>query len=201
MTELYDAEIDRVDLVKRGANGVPRFLLAKQAEGARGVMPADAVRELLAEPPAEPVSKAVGTDGQVTMTGTPDVVAAFVRGLAADHAAITKSIAAAAERAREDAEALSVAKAEYAAVIKAKYDSDALKAMGSKGHAFRNPDGSYSYPVGDLDDLDKAIRAVGRGGADHDAIRRYIIGRARDLGASGRIPDNWASDGSLKGKV
>jgi HK97 family phage prohead protease len=49
-------------------------------------------------------------------------------------------------------------------------------------------------------DLGKAIQAVGRGGASHDAIRRHIIKRARALGMSDRIPDNWAADGSLKGE-
>jgi HK97 family phage prohead protease len=79
----------------------------------------------------------------------------------------------------------------------AKYTADEIKAMGAKGHAFKNADGGYSYPIGDADDLDNAIRAVGRGGADHDAIRKYITGRAKALGLSAKIPDNWGADGSL----
>ena len=39
---------------------------------------------------------------------------------------------------------------------------------------------------------------MGRGGAEHDAIRRHIITRAKALGASAEIPDDWAADGSLK---
>jgi phage head maturation protease len=81
----------------------------------------------------------------------------------------------------------------------AKYDADQLKSMGGKGQAFKNAAGDYSYPIGDGEDLANAIHAVGRGGADHDAIRAYIIRRAKALGAAGKIPDNWNSDGSLKG--
>jgi HK97 family phage prohead protease len=80
----------------------------------------------------------------------------------------------------------------------AKYNADQLKAMGAKGHAFKNPDGSFSYPIGDAEDLANAIRAVGRGGASHDALRRYIIARAKAMGMSSKIPDTWNSDGSLR---
>lgn len=75
-----------------------------------------------------------------------------------------------------------------------KYSADDRKAMAAKGHAM--PDGSY--PIADAEDLDNAIRAVGRGGADHDSIRAHIIKRAAALGLSSRIPDNWNADGSLK---
>jgi ATP-dependent protease ClpP protease subunit len=75
-----------------------------------------------------------------------------------------------------------------------KYNADDRKRMATDGHAM--PDGSY--PIADAEDLDNAIRAVGRGGSDHDAIRRHIIARAQALGLSSRIPDNWAGDGSLK---
>lgn len=74
-----------------------------------------------------------------------------------------------------------------------KYSADDRKAMAAKGHAM--PDGSY--PIGDSEDLHKAIHAVGRGGSDHDAIRRHIIKRAAALGESGAIPENWNSDGSI----
>jgi hypothetical protein len=60
------------------------------------------------------------------------------------------------------------------------------------------PAGEASYPVENAADLDNAIRAVGRGGAGHDAIRKHIISAAKKLGLSSKIPDNWAPDGSLK---
>jgi hypothetical protein len=56
------------------------------------------------------------------------------------------------------------------------------------------PDGSYY--IRNADDLDNAIRAVGRGSGDHDEIRRHIIKRAKALGLSDRIPDDWTASGA-----
>lgn len=83
-------------------------------------------------------------------------------------------------------------------VQEAKYSADDMKSMLAKGHAMKNASGEPSYPIGDISDLKKAIRAVGRGKAGHDAIRRHIIKRAKALGASNLIPDNWSSSGSNK---
>ncbi|MFI1535573.1 hypothetical protein [Streptomyces anandii] len=58
------------------------------------------------------------------------------------------------------------------------------------------PDGSY--PITSKADLRKAIRAVGRGNADHDAIRRHIIKRAKALGLEGMVPKDWNANGSVK---
>jgi len=77
---------------------------------------------------------------------------------------------------------------------RAKYTDDDRKTMAKSGEAM--PDGSY--PIKDKADLDNAIHAVGRGGSDHDAIRKHIIARAHALGAPDAIPDNWGADGSLK---
>jgi hypothetical protein len=82
--------------------------------------------------------------------------------------------------------------------VKGKYTAEQQREMLDKGEAYRNADGEPSYPIGDSEDLSNAIHAVGRGGAEHDAIRAYIIRRARALGHSDMIPDNWGSDGSLK---
>jgi ATP-dependent protease ClpP protease subunit len=75
-----------------------------------------------------------------------------------------------------------------------KYKQADRDRMAKSGEAM--PDGSY--PIADEEDLDNAIRAVGRGGADHDTIRAHIIKRAAALGLSSKVPDNWNSDGSLK---
>src|ERR1700733_1932622 len=78
------------------------------------------------------------------------------------------------------------------------YTQKEIDALGAQGKAFKNPDGTFSYPIDNVSDLKNAIRAVGRGNADHDAIRAYVIKRAKALGASDLIPDNWGSDGSLQ---
>lgn len=164
-TELVDADIPRVDLVDKAANGM-RFLLAKRADGPAGLLEPDYVRDLIAK--AEPEATDTGRDGgNVTVTGSPGAIAKFIH--------------QAAQRAA-------------APVAKAKYDADDLRRMAANGEAMDDE----SYPIADRDDLDRAIRAVGRGGTDHDAIRRHVIARAKALGASSEIPDNWNADGSLK---
>jgi len=166
MTELYDALVPRLDLVGKGANGMP-FLIAKSADGApSGLFDADYVRGLIAKSEPTPPQEAV------TLSGSPAAIAALIHGAP-------------------------VRKAEpgtYEALIKAKYNADDLKRMAGNGQAMKDE----SYPIADKEDLDRAIRAVGRGGASHDAIRRHIISRAKSLGASSEIPDNWGADGSLK---
>lgn len=75
-----------------------------------------------------------------------------------------------------------------------KYTADDRKTMASNGQAM--PDGSY--PIADKEDLANAIHAVGRGGGSHNTIRAHIIKRAKALGASNMIPDNWNADGSMR---
>lgn len=75
----------------------------------------------------------------------------------------------------------------------AKYDAAQLTALLAKGQAMKNDKGKPSYPIGDEQDLKNAIRAVGRGGADHDKIRAYITRRAKALGKSDLIPADWTS--------
>ena len=75
-----------------------------------------------------------------------------------------------------------------------KYQQADRDNMAKSGQAMQ--DGSY--PIADEEDLDSAIRAVGRGNADHNSIRKHIIERAAALKLSSKIPDNWNADGSLK---
>lgn len=83
-------------------------------------------------------------------------------------------------------------------MAKAKYDTAQLKAMLADGEAFKDAAGEPSFPIADEEDLKNAVRAVGRAGADHDAVRKYIIGRADALKLADLISDDWAADGSLK---
>jgi HK97 family phage prohead protease len=75
---------------------------------------------------------------------------------------------------------------------RAKYTAKERKAMAGKEAM-----ADESYPIKDKDDLEKAIKAVGRGNASHNSIRAHIIARAKALKLSSLIPDNWNSDGSL----
>lgn len=80
-----------------------------------------------------------------------------------------------------------------------KYSADDMKDLLDKGKAMKNANGDPSYPVADREDIEKAVQAVGRGSADHDAIRLHIINGAKAINAMDLIPDNWnLTDGSLK---
>jgi hypothetical protein len=49
-----------------------------------------------------------------------------------------------------------------------------------------------SYPIYNQDDLDNAVRAIGRGGASTDTVKAHIRKRARQLGL--KLPDAWQGD-------
>jgi uncharacterized protein (UPF0303 family) len=65
----------------------------------------------------------------------------------------------------------------------------------AKGHAMQGG----RFPIENRGDLQNAIHAVGRAKGDHALVRRFIIRRARALGLTSMIPDNWSADGSMKG--
>lgn len=85
-----------------------------------------------------------------------------------------------------------------ATLWEAKYSADQLRQMLAKGQAIKNDYGEPSYPIADEEDLRKAIRAVGRGGTSHSKIRAHIIKRAKALGKTDMLPDNWGSSGAMK---
>jgi hypothetical protein len=69
--------------------------------------------------------------------------------------------------------------------------------LASQGKAMPSKSGGAPrFPIPNVEYLKKAIRAVGRAKGDHAVVRRYIMRRARELGATNLIPDNWNSDGS-----
>lgn len=177
-SELVDANVPKVALVGAAANGIPRFLISKQ-QGAAGLLDAEYVRGLIAksEPTPQPQEA-------VTLTGSPAAVAELIRTV---HGAPVRKAEPPAAEADE------VEKADDA-IVKAKYNADDLKRMAANGQAMKDE----SYPIADKEDLTRAVHAVGRGGASHDAIRAHIIRRAKALDASSEIPDNWGADGSLK---
>ncbi len=184
-TEITDVRFSRVDLVSRGANGIP-ILIAKQDADSPGLLPSDFVHDLIAKSPEEAPVPATAEAGEAVL---PNGI--VIKGSPADMAAFF-SAARNAEPERRPTPA---------DVAKAKYSAEDKRKMLAAGQAIENDAGEPSYMIGDKDDLGKAVRAVGRGGSDHDRIRAYVIRRAKALGASSMIPDNWNSDGSLKGDV
>jgi hypothetical protein len=82
--------------------------------------------------------------------------------------------------------------------------AEQLRNIKKQGHAMAPAPGAGAgarprYYIRNAADLDNAIRAVGRGAGDHNAIRKFIMTQARRLNLSSRIPSNWNSDGSMGG--
>ena len=77
--------------------------------------------------------------------------------------------------------------------LRAKYDAEKLRELLAEGKAIKNANGEPSYPINDEDDLKKAIDAVGRGGASHEAIQAYIVKRAKAMNLTSLLPEDWRS--------
>ena len=66
------------------------------------------------------------------------------------------------------------------------YSAASRRRMAESGEAMR--DGSF--PIANEADLRNAIQSVGRA-SDYDAARRHIIRRARALGMTDILPEDW----------
>lgn len=77
------------------------------------------------------------------------------------------------------------------------YPDYEVQKLGAQGMAFKNADGTYSFPIANEEDLRNAITGVAMTGADFDAVRVFITRRARDLGLLHMIPVTWKPDGSV----
>jgi hypothetical protein len=93
-SELVDANVPRVDLVSRPANGSAGFLLMKQ-ESQAGLMPPEAIRDLIGKT-ADPTPQ----EETVTMTGSPGAIAKLMHE-AAIRAAERDSVAKAERSTKE----------------------------------------------------------------------------------------------------
>ena len=78
-----------------------------------------------------------------------------------------------------------------------RYTAEQITALGKRGLALRNPDGSFSYPICNEQDLKDAIRAAARGQkSSAERIRVWIRSRALALGLTHLIPSQWHHDGT-----
>lgn len=82
--------------------------------------------------------------------------------------------------------------------------ADKMRRLVHQGKAMPAPGQSRPgrFNIENADDLKNAILAVGRVKPPTDEarakVRRFIIKRAKAMGLSNRIPDNWDSSGNLK---
>lgn len=78
---------------------------------------------------------------------------------------------------------------------------DERRAAQAKGHALppKKPGGPPRFPIRNGGELGSAITLAGQADkAEQPKVRRFIMKRAAALGLSGRIPENWNPDGTLK---
>jgi hypothetical protein len=163
---LSDIEPAELSLVHRGA--IRRSFNVRKAADA---LPAETLEVL--------DTAAAGEDEFVKQLA--DIDADHGRGLVAAYRLVSEHTGA-------DPAAIAKAMSDLVPVEKAKYTADQLHAMAKSGAAL--PD--ESYPIGDKDDLQKAIHAVGRGkNNSHADIRAHIAKRAKALGGTDLIPDSW----------
>jgi HK97 family phage prohead protease len=95
-----------------------------------------------------------------------------------------------------DTTSIRSADADYELEVRSKYAAHELGKLGGEGKAFKRPDGGWSFPTATRADYDSAVKMVQLSGAAHNAVRRYLIGRAKAEGWP--IPVNWGSDGSAR---
>lgn len=213
ITELAEIEPTRVDGVKSAANGFPILMIKSvQAVGEAGAV------ETAKDAPSYDESDDI--DGATSVIADlADLIISEATELKAGRqeeaydisllmdAVCTMQQFLCREMSQDDGSgaddgmtplAQSVADEETDELAKGKYTADQKRQMLREGKAIPNAKGQPSYPIGDKDDLGKAIDAVGHGNADHDAVRRHIIRAAKRLGASDQIPETWNSDGSIK---
>lgn len=192
--KLHDIQPGEVSLVHRGANK-RRFLLAKSGE----VEFEETIAKILDEPAEgedallDAVRKA-GGDDEVLLAAS-----AYARLIEAIPADVLKAMKPAQEDLDDENangdeanpndetnEDEKLAK-EYETVLKRTFSADQRQKLADSGAALPNG----SYPIENVADLKNAIHAVGRGSAPHAEIRAHIVKRAKALGATDQLPDDW----------
>jgi hypothetical protein len=77
----------------------------------------------------------------------------------------------------------------------AKFSDEERKKLAYEGAAMPNG----AFPIRNVEDLKNAVQAYGRAAKeDRAAVRKHIIKRARRLGASDLVPDEWKTAASME---
>jgi hypothetical protein len=186
--EVVAGDVIEISVVDRPCNPTTLFSIASKSDTADGLT-------LVEDPQVVEKSdaEAFGLPQELY-----DRLAAPVKEALAELAAGGATVVAEAVKSDDAAPHLTVnvtvAPAPEPALDKADLSAPGRKKAAASGASMS--DGSY--PIKTKADLRKAIKAVGRGGADHDKIRAHIVKRAKALGLEAMVPSDWNPDGSLK---
>jgi hypothetical protein len=130
-------------------------------------------------------------DSDFTITGTPDNPAVVIEvyrdgkptGRMVGHRMSTLS---AAKSIWSSFSPDDVVQKPQVSLFKRDYNTESRRRMAASGQAM--PDGSF--PIANRTDLRNAIQSVGRA-SNYEAAKRHIIRRARALGATDMLPEDW----------
>ncbi|HZP55045.1 hypothetical protein [Actinocrinis sp.] len=171
-----------------------------RAESATFGLPAE-LFDRLAAPVKQALADLASAGAEVSAAAEQDAPAAKAdTALAPVVVNVTVSGSVMGEQALTDAvrEAAAAYKADTYASLDKAYTAEQKRQALAAGQAMPNAKGEPSYVIKTKADLRRAIKAVGRGNADHDDVRKHILTRAKALGLESMVPDNWNADGSLK---
>lgn len=189
------ALVEDPQVVEKSATyGLPAELFDRLAAPVKQALAdlADAGAQVDAHP--EPTADAAKADAP-----TPVVVNVTVQGsVTADVDALVKAARSAHLTYGGDRERLGMEPAAVSPDLDKAYTAEQKRQALAAGQAMPNAKGEPSYVIKTKADLRRAIKAVGRGNADHDDVRKHIITRAKALGLESMVPENWNADGSLK---
>lgn len=183
---VVDGDVIEVSVVDRPANGECMFQLAK----------ADAAGDLALVDDPQVVEKTDTGDTFGLPAELYERLATPVKEALASLAAGGATVIAEAAKADAADGVPVVVNVSVQAPEAAKADLSAAGRRQAAASGAAMEDGSY--PIKTKSDLRKAIKAVGRGGADHNKIRKHVMKRAKALGLEAMVPTDWNSDGSLK---
>lgn len=174
---ITEIELIEVSIVDRPANPDCRISVAKRAKKA-----GEAFLVKAAKPPKNDLVKALKKMSQVAETLAKD-------GPPAAHDGFSLPAKVETKKPEEP-------KAETLDTEKREFSDKQRQSLASQGIAL--PDGSY--PIANKSDLQNAIQAFGRA-KDKKKAKKHIIRRAKALGHSDLIPENWNKQAKVETKT
>lgn len=192
-TLLYDADLPRVDLVSRAANGT-RFLIAKQ-DGAAGLLEPDFVRKLITKAGPDSGRERVQMSNGITVSGSAADIAAFIHKAAVRaqerEGAVTVEVGGGACLTPEDAAA--IADRATARLAKAEMSSKSINDLPDSAFGYIEPGGKKDesgrtvprslrhFPLNDAAHVRNALSRAPQSPFGDKAMPK-IRARAKELG-------------------
>ena len=183
---------DAAKTIKMGFNVVDPTAVAKFKKGvligfSQG---GDYVGDLIADPVFDGCKRYVADPAEVSAVDSPCLPVALVETMKGRTVPLMKANGSLEAIAmRTDVDRLAVLEKKIDAILKREFTDDERKRLADSGAAM--PDGSF--PIENEEDLKNAIQAYGRA-KDKDAAKKHIIARAKALGLTSKLPEDWTTE-------